>query len=68
LWSEASATRAIGTEALENGYRSPSRRLYSELVFAQHAAGFARRSDAEIDELLRSSDNYLEPSEIVEVR
>jgi hypothetical protein len=66
LWSQGSATRGLGTEALEDGYRSPLRRSYSELVFAQHAPGFPRRRDEELDELLREAGNYQSPSELVD--
>lgn len=67
LWADGSETRHAGSEALEDGYRSPLRRLYSQLVFAQHAAGFPRHSSEQVDDLLRGSNNYIGPSELREI-
>jgi hypothetical protein len=67
LWSDSSATRSGGTESLEDGYVAPVRREYSQLIFAQHAQGFARCSDAEVDARLRAAGNYMEPCEIEEL-
>lgn len=68
LWSPRSATRSLGTEALEDGYRAPARRLYSQLVFSQSFAGSPTLSSVEIDQRLRDSGNLVARSEIVEVR
>jgi glycosyltransferase involved in cell wall biosynthesis len=59
-----SATRMPGTESLEDGYRSPARRTYSELVFAKRQLG-GRLTNEEIDVRLRESDNYQTPSELL---
>lgn len=67
LWGRGSETRGVGIESLEDGYRSPQRRLYSQLVFAQHEAGFPRLSSEEIDELLRASGNHVSPSGLIEI-
>lgn len=67
LWAGGSETRQLGSEALEDGYRSPLRRLYSQLVFAQQASGFPRCSSEQIDDLLRGSDNYIVPSDLREI-
>ena len=58
LWAEQSATQQAGAQALSSGYRSPARRLYSDLVYRQRLLGKAVLSDEEIDEQLRASDNY----------
>lgn len=66
LWSSASATRQPGTESLEDGYRSPARRAYAELVRRKYELGQAVADD-EIEAMLRDSGNYLEPRELVEL-
>jgi hypothetical protein len=65
LWSPASATRTHGAEALADGYRSPGRRLYNQLV---HQKRRGEVTDAEIVEQLRGAGNYAEPVDIVEHR
>lgn len=67
LWSPGSATRTDGTEALEDGYRSPLRRAYSELVYVQHLPG-PNSLAVDLEARLRASTNHIEPSAIVEVR
>jgi hypothetical protein len=67
LSSPGSATRTAGSEALADGYRSPARRVYSELISQKHAQGGRRLSSAELDAQLRATDNFLEPSELLEV-
>lgn len=67
LWASGSETRSAGREALEDGYRSPLRRRYSQLVFAQFAPGFRREPSERVDELLRASGNYLEPRALHEL-
>ena len=67
LWSQSSATRSAGMEALEDGYRSPARRLYSELVFRKGQHGADGVSDVEIDARLRVSGNYLQASPVLEL-
>jgi hypothetical protein len=64
-WSAGSVTRQPGTESLEDGYRSPVRRTYSELVSRRYERG-ENVSDAAFDAMLREHDNYLEPREIEE--
>jgi hypothetical protein len=66
LWSPASMTRQSGSESLESGYRSPSRRAYCELVFAKHHLPEPPTTRA-INDRLRETGNYAEPCEIVEV-
>lgn len=68
LWSPRSATRASGSESLEDGYRSSARRSYSELVFAQHSSDGRRPTELEIDERLRASNNFVAPSTLSEVK
>jgi hypothetical protein len=67
LWSSSSVTRGAGTEALEDGYRAPPRRLYSELV-SRRVADVPALSSLEIDQRLRDSGNLVARSEIVEAR
>lgn len=63
-WSASSATRTPGKEALENGYRSPSRRAYSELVFRKYIAQQAIE-DGAFEARLRETDNYAAPSRML---
>jgi Glycosyl transferase family 2 len=65
LWQQTSATRAYGTEALENGYRSPLRRAYAELIHSKHA-DCPKPTSSEIDERLRGFGNLADASDIVE--
>ncbi|MBI2892668.1 MAG: glycosyltransferase family 2 protein [Deltaproteobacteria bacterium] len=66
LASSSSLTRHPGAEALETGYRSPARRRYMALVHRLHATGRPRASEAEIEQLLRESDNLPAPAPIAE--
>lgn len=54
--SSTSVTRSAGMEALQDGYRSPARRLYSELVHAQQTG--RRLGNGNVEALLRTSGNY----------
>lgn len=64
LWSSRSLTRGVGGEALEDGYRSPARRRYSELLFMRDALGSDGPGDDEIDRALAADDNLLEPAAV----
>lgn len=66
LWSEQSVTRAAGTESLEDGYRSPPRRAYGELIVARYRTGVLG-SNERLDERLREVGNYIEPAPLIEV-
>ena len=66
LWSAGSATRTAGTESLEDGYRSPARRDYSQLVFEQSTSG-ASPPPLDVDARLQRMGNDLNATEIVEV-
>lgn len=61
LWSSQSLTRGQGSEALENGYRAPSRRRYAELCFRQRLLGMDALPNQAIDDELRAMGNYFEP-------
>lgn len=66
LWSEGSLTRRRGAEALEDGYRAPARRLYSELVFLQQ---FAKGpSEEEVARALESAGVCIEPQDVEALR
>lgn len=65
-WGARSITRAVGTESLEDGYRSPSRRAYSELVALCFALG-AAPSDVAIEVRLRETNNWAEPHPVEEL-
>jgi hypothetical protein len=58
LWSAQSLTRGQGSEALENGYRAPSRRHFAEICFRQRLFGADLISDRQIDEALVQTGNY----------
>ncbi len=64
LWSAGSLTRQAGTESLEDGFRSESRRRYSELCFRQRLLGADRVGDTEVDEELARLHNLAEPAKI----
>jgi hypothetical protein len=66
LWSPDSTTRAANREALEDGYRSPPRRMYSEIALAGQGLAPAPPI-AEQQSRLMASGIYAEPSEIVEL-
>jgi glycosyltransferase involved in cell wall biosynthesis len=67
LSSPLSATQGAGSEALQDGYRSASRRAYSELIFRAYSPS-AVVSDHAIERRLRETGNYAEPAELVDVR
>lgn len=67
LSSETSLTRRVGSEAREDGYRSPARRAYAELVLRRMLDGDDPAGDAEVDRMLRDSGNHAEPAEVTEV-
>ena len=67
LWSERSLTRERGAEALENGYRAPSRRRYAELCFRQRFQGKSAVSDEAIDRELEQLENLIQPRKIDEI-
>jgi hypothetical protein len=58
LWSDQSLTRGQGSEALENGYRAPSRRHLAEICFRQRLFGTDVVGASEIEEALISTNNY----------
>jgi hypothetical protein len=64
--SPGSATRDAGTESLEDGYRSPARRRYSEYVFLKYVAG-REISDLAMDRMLVECGNFAEPAELLEL-
>jgi hypothetical protein len=64
-WAEGSATRARGLEALEDGYRSPARRAYSEWVFDKHHP--SGRVATPISEMLEAHGNLAPPAELDEL-
>lgn len=67
LWSGRSLTRSAGAEALEDGYRSPSRRVYSDLIYRKRALHGEAPTDEEITEALAAVGNYVSPVEVTEI-
>jgi hypothetical protein len=67
-WPRTSLTRAAGTEALEDGYRAPIRRLYSELVYWQEVGDVGPDWEEEMDRQLRASGNFIEPAAVESLR
>lgn len=67
LWAGSSATRMGGSESLEDGYRSPSRRLYSELVYLRYVAE-RDISEESFEAALRESNNSAAPQQILELQ
>lgn len=66
LSSPTSATRASGSEALDDGYRSASRRAYSELIFRKYRIG-EEISDEAVSRRLRETGNYEERASLREL-
>ncbi len=52
LWSERSVTRGAASEALANGYRSPARRAYSDLVYRERVLGTSLPVPASMREIM----------------
>jgi hypothetical protein len=67
LSAAGSATRSVGSEALEDGYRSAARRAYSELVFAQGQPERRSLTDSEVEERLRATGNFIDRAEVLQV-
>jgi hypothetical protein len=61
LWSSQSLTRTRAAESLESGYRSESRRRYSELLFRRDLLGAEALPQAVLEEELARTDNFIEP-------
>jgi hypothetical protein len=64
-WSATSTTRLAGTESLEDGYRAPARRAYSQLIYEHYVAG--RMTRDQLDAATTASLNYVEPADLVEL-
>jgi hypothetical protein len=64
LWSSQSLTRSQNAEAFESGYRAPSRRRYSELVFQRDALGADALPAALLERELAQMDNAIAPAPI----
>jgi hypothetical protein len=66
LLAENSLTRREGSESLEDGFRSASRRAYAELVFRRYVAGDA--TDADIERMLHETGNWVDGAPVARVR
>jgi hypothetical protein len=64
LWSPRSLTRSAAQQSLESGYRAPSRRRYSELVFRQDLFGAGILPEDALRAELARSGNYVAVSEL----
>ncbi len=64
-WTNGSVTRQPGTEALEDGYRAPARRAYSELLFVKYGARRDVAAEA-WEQMLVSHGNYVAPAPVLE--
>jgi hypothetical protein len=67
LSSPGSLTQSPGSESHSDGYRSPARRAYSELIHRKQALNEGL-SAAEIEAILRASGNYVEPKPVAETQ
>lgn len=65
LWSPRSLTRSAAHQSLESGYRSPSRRRYSELVFRQDLFGARILPEELLRAELARSGNFAAESELL---
>lgn len=68
LWSSRSLTRTADAEALEDGYRSPARRVYSELVQLRRTPGADPRYIQRLEEELARRGNFAVPQPIVDLK
>ncbi|HYP91088.1 MAG TPA: glycosyltransferase family A protein [Polyangiaceae bacterium] len=66
LWAGASATQQQGRESLEDGYRSPLRRAYTESVFQRYFAA-APLDDDDVDRRLQETGNYAKAAHVSEI-
>jgi glycosyltransferase involved in cell wall biosynthesis len=66
-WGDDSLTRSAGMESLEDGYRAPVRRMYSELVYQRYMARDPSLTDAAIDDRLAQLGNRVAPAELQEL-
>jgi glycosyltransferase involved in cell wall biosynthesis len=67
LWSPTSATRSPGTQSLEDGYRSPGRRRYSELAACQWQTTAANVTDETVRRALMETGNFVDAADIHEL-
>lgn len=67
LWSPSSATRAPGAESLEDGYRSPARRRYSELIASQRGTIVVGVSEQVINATLVDMGNFVRAQDLREL-
>ena len=66
LAREGSLTRRAGAESREDGYRSPARRAYADLVLRRMLGEDV--DDAAVDALLAATENLAEPAPVRELR
>lgn len=64
LWSPSSTTQAPGLEALEDGYRSPARRAYSQLVHDRFRTDGLQLQDEEVEARLQTASIYAPPTDV----
>jgi hypothetical protein len=67
LLSPSSATLRSGTESLDDGYRSPLRRAYSELVLSSYSRPGAPIFGQNIEARLRETGNYIDAADVWEI-
>lgn len=65
LWSPASMTRRAGAEIHEDGFRSPARRAYADLVFTGLLGGLV--DDGAIERMLRETGNLVAAADVIEI-
>lgn len=64
LWSESSMTRSAGAQALEDGFRSPARRAYSQMIALKREGTLGDRA---IEMRLRELGNLAAAAGVVEL-
>lgn len=68
LWAPTSATGSVGSESLPDGFRSPARRRYSELVYFKHGPEGTRPSEEDIGVMLQETGNWVPAQPLFEVK
>jgi hypothetical protein len=64
LWSASSLTQSAGSEALEDGYRGPARRQYSEITTRQRLLGSAIVPERDVMRALARDNIVLDTSSV----
>lgn len=68
LWAPTSVTGSVGSESLPDGFRSPARRRYSELVYFKHGPATTRPSEEDIGVMLQETGNWASARPLIDMK